>query len=504
MQPSTFELTDFNSKFSGNVIEICPVGALTSSQYRFRSRPWDLETRPAVCLQCSNGCNVWFDYRPGKFVRINGRTHEGINEEWTCDRGKFGHDHYNESNRPMRPRMRRDGRLVECSWSEAYNAILEGFKDKGNRVAGLIRPTFSNEGLYLMKKAFAEIFESNNLDYRWTSQLPSQTQQAVTPIEQLENAPRIAVFGTNLTEDLPIIYLRIRKAWQRFHAAVVQMNSGQNELDSFASASVHYRSGSEYAAAEALASILQVPSVPGIDLAASCAGNGIDPHQLRVVADTIAAGAEIVTSDSLFNTVDSERTVKILQAIAAHTGSKLSIYPCVANEFGAAALGIGTGEEPGMGTQGILKRCADGTIHALWCVDADPIDLCDRKKAEQALESVPFLVVCATRQSPILDYASVILPMALPAEGDGSYTNCEGRVQRMKMILPPKDESKAAWRIFAELLLQASPSKPFFNPGKVMDEIAATNPMFAGTTYDKLNGGGAFVNFETASKEVTG
>lgn len=508
MQPSTFELTDFNSKFSGNVIEICPVGALTSSQYRFRSRPWDLETRPAICLECSNGCNVWFDYRPGKFVRINGRTHEGINEEWTCDRGKFGHDYYNNINRPTRPRIRKDGRLVECSWSEAYDAILEGCKDHGHRVAGLIRPSFSNEGLYLMKRAFEEIFGSRNIDYRWTSQLPTQGPHPVTQIAKLEAAANIAVVCTHLADELPMIYLRIRKGWQNLGATVVQLNSARDEVDQFASATAHYRAGSEYAAVEALASLLQVPLTPPIDVNASCLANGIDVDRLTAVAGAIKSGTEIVTSDSLLNTPDADRTLRLLQAIAEHTGSNLSLYPRAANEFGAAMLGIGSGSdqklEPTMGTQGILKRSADGTIQALWCVDADPIELCDRNKAEQALETVPFLVVCATRQSPILDYASVVLPMALPAEGDGSYTNCEGRVQRMKMILQPRDETKAAWRIFAELLLRATPSSPFFNPGEVMDEIAARNSGFANSTYDKLNGEGAFVQFEASSKGATG
>jgi NADH-quinone oxidoreductase subunit G len=92
MQPSTFELREFESKFSGNVIEICPVGALTNAKYRFRARPWDLETKPGVCTLCSNGCNIWFDYRVGKMVRINGRTNDAVNGEWTCDRGKFGHE----------------------------------------------------------------------------------------------------------------------------------------------------------------------------------------------------------------------------------------------------------------------------------------------------------------------------------------------------------------------------------------------------------------------------
>ncbi|ARU42511.1 hypothetical protein CCB80_00360 [Armatimonadetes bacterium Uphvl-Ar1] len=96
MQPSTFQLTDFESKFSGNVIEICPVGALTSARYRFRARPWDLETKPGLCTVTPCGTNIWFDYRGSKFIRINGRTNEAVNEEWTADRCKFGHDFYND------------------------------------------------------------------------------------------------------------------------------------------------------------------------------------------------------------------------------------------------------------------------------------------------------------------------------------------------------------------------------------------------------------------------
>lgn len=124
MQPSTFQLGEFQSKFSGNTIEICPVGALTSTEYRFRARPWDLETKPAICTECSNGCNVWFDYRLGKQVRINGRTNEAVNEEWTCDRGKFGHEWYNE-NRCTRVLIREGDALKESDWPTALAKILD-------------------------------------------------------------------------------------------------------------------------------------------------------------------------------------------------------------------------------------------------------------------------------------------------------------------------------------------------------------------------------------------
>ncbi|HLO99236.1 MAG TPA: 2Fe-2S iron-sulfur cluster-binding protein, partial [Fimbriimonas sp.] len=118
-QPITFDETRFTSKFSGNVIEICPVGALTNRKSRFRARPWDLQTSPAICTNCSAGCAVWFDHRVGKFARLNGRTNEAINEEWTCDKGKFGHDHYNDDKRMLTPFVRVNDQLEKTDWSTA-------------------------------------------------------------------------------------------------------------------------------------------------------------------------------------------------------------------------------------------------------------------------------------------------------------------------------------------------------------------------------------------------
>jgi NADH-quinone oxidoreductase subunit G len=162
MTPSTFELTDFQSKFSGNVIEICPVGALTNAEYRFRARPWDLETKPGICTVCSNGCAVWFDYRVGKLSRINGRTNEQVNEEWTCDRGKFGHGFYNDPKRLKKPLIRRGDALVETEWPEVYGAILEAFSSGGKKIAALAGPMLSNEAYYLLQKLFRQRFGSNN------------------------------------------------------------------------------------------------------------------------------------------------------------------------------------------------------------------------------------------------------------------------------------------------------------------------------------------------------
>src|SRR5437588_10361582 len=159
MQPSTFEMRDFESKFSGNVIEICPVCPLTNAEYRFRARPWDLETKPAICTVCSNGCAIWFDYRVGKMVRINSRTNENVNEEWTCDKGKFGHEFYNDKKRLRHPMIRRGDQLVQCDWADTYEAILMHFTPKSesrspNTVAALGGSTSSNEDVFMLQKLF--------------------------------------------------------------------------------------------------------------------------------------------------------------------------------------------------------------------------------------------------------------------------------------------------------------------------------------------------------------
>ena len=137
-QPHTFQLTEFTSRFSGNVIEICPVGALTSRTYRFRARPWDIVTQKSICTMCSNGCNLYFDSRAGKVVRINARENPEVNETWTCDKGKFEQVEFlNAPNRLTQP-MRRNGTAWEpISWAQAYELMLERFARARGAVGGL-------------------------------------------------------------------------------------------------------------------------------------------------------------------------------------------------------------------------------------------------------------------------------------------------------------------------------------------------------------------------------
>ena len=473
MQPSTYQLTEFESKFSGNVIEICPVGALTSSKYRFRARPWDLETKAGICTLCSNGCNIWVDYRSGKLVRVNGRTNDSINEDWTCDKGKFGHEFYNSENRLTQPLMRSGDTFETTSWGGAYDAILEAFKPGGKEVAALIGGTVSNEGLYTLKRLFKEGFHSENLDYRWTKAAGGSVSNS---IEALEHQPSLLLFGDSLADDLPIIYLRVRKAWSNHGCQVVVASDRPTEADAFAHAVLRYRPGSE----DTLASGLKALRNGGGDKAKLCAETGVDPASLDRALEAFSKGGAVVTAQSLLNKPQGAETVESLSGL----GLDFNSYAMGANDRGAEVLGLSGGT-----TAQILQQCAEGKIKALWVVEGDPfLTYHDRGLVLRALENVEFLVYQGILRTETAAFASVILPAEAPAESDGSYTNCEGQVQRMAQILTPPGDTKQHWRIFSECLLRLAPVKPYFNAGEIRAEIEAHYPSLSSTAPKEKTG----------------
>jgi NADH-quinone oxidoreductase subunit G len=438
MQPSTFQLTEFESKFSGNTIEICPVGALTSARYRFRARPWDLETRPAICTICSNGCNVWFDYRVGRMVRINGRTNEAVNEEWTCDRGKFGHDWYNSDDRIRHPLVRRGDRLEQATWAEAFDAILEGFRnavapgvvrveaeepiavgagvgaasdappresgrheDPRNRVAGLAGGMASNEDLYLFQKLFRTRFQSNNLDHRFTRHL----QRAEERIDRKLDIPHVGstmrsyesvraalIFGTSLADEEPILFLRLRKVWFNFSARIVVAHHEPTDVDDFAAVVLRYRQGSEALVAAGLeAAMLGVageksdgPTPEQVE-----EGSGVPAEMLRSAAEILAGSqAPVVTTYSLLNAPQAQEALEALARVSQAANGPFNLYGLESSDQGADLLGILPDMLPGgrlisegdaraaegMNTRDILDACANGELDALWLLDVDPTE----------------------------------------------------------------------------------------------------------------------------------
>ncbi|HVL38004.1 MAG TPA: NADH-quinone oxidoreductase subunit NuoG [Fimbriimonadaceae bacterium] len=522
MQPSTFKLTDFDSKFSGNTVEICPVGALTNAQYRFRARPWDLETRPAICTLCSNGCNIWLDHRVGKMVRINGRTNEAVNEEWTCDRGKYGHDFYNSPHRLKHPLVRRGEALVQAGWSEGYEEIIQHFQNAGRAAAALVEPTCANEDLYMLQKLFRGSFGSNNLDHRFTRHLPTAEEHLElkmsvktvnTPLAQFEKKSSIFVFGTSLADEEPILFLRVRKAWFMHGARVVVAHHSPTDVDSFAHLVLRYMPGTEDALASGLlAEAVRVGRASVPEALKARLGEytpdktekltGVPADRIREAVALVGPEAALITTRSLLNVGRAQDVLETLASLAMTLGAQFNNYALLSNEQGAEDVGILPdmlpglkplpAETRGLNTQQILEGCLNGQIQALWLVGVDPFEkFVERDRVQAALENVPFLVYQGIEDNEAAKYASVVLPQTAPAEQDGSYTNLERRIQRMQHVFGGPGDSKPGWRIFSEVALRITPSTPAFNPAEIMEDIAKEVPWMESNVYDRLDGEGS-------------
>ncbi|MBX3111003.1 MAG: NADH-quinone oxidoreductase subunit NuoG [Fimbriimonadaceae bacterium] len=502
MQPSTFQLTDFESKFSGNVIEICPVGALTSAKYRFRARPWDLETSPGICTVTPCGTNIWFDHRAGKLVRINGRTNEDVNEEWTCDRTKFGHDFYNVSDRLTTPYQRDGDAFVAASWADASGAVLNAFKGKGAEVAVLVSAALSNESLFLTQKLARETFGTANIDFRpgrgaiWEDRL--ENKYGLDPvggtIAGLEHCGSVLVFGASLADEQPMTFLRVRKAWFTHGARVVIAHDSPTEVDSFADVVLRYREGTAATVAAGLRQLL-VRADGKFTPEFVEQATGVPADKLRAAAESLGDAGAVVTTRRLA-TAASE----ILAVTAHQTGRTFLCMSPKANSEGAAALGClpdtlpGGAKAPvtGLDTRGVFEAAANGQVKALWLVGVDAFDLGDADLVTRALEAVETLVVSDFRPTKSAEFASWLLPLALPAEQDGTYTSSERRVQRMGAILAAPGEAKAQWQVAQEFGARSG-ADPVFSPADARQLIAAASTEFASLDAEKVQDGGALL-----------
>jgi len=500
MQPSTYQLTDFESKFSGNVIEICPVGALTSAKYRFRARPWDLETKPGICTLTPEGAAVWYDRRSGRLVRINGRTNEAVNEEWTSDRSKFGATPlYNAANRLTGVFVRNGESFASSSWASAYAQLADAMAS--GKGAILLGPAMSNETYFAAKRVAQEVFPGTALDARWeanplrAAQTPENAlgkPSVGVPIAEWENQRTIFVLGASLADEQPMTYLRVRKAWFRNGARVISATSQPTEVDQFATVILRYRPGTANALMNGLRAMVAGENVAG-DVASQ---TGVDESALRqagaILAEEPWSG---LTTHALLAEQDGVATLHALFRQA----DRCSLLAPAANSQGAAMiLGDTTTASE------ILQKAASGEIQALWLVGCDPLtDFPDRDLAERALEAVPFLAVQHSHQAEVANYASILLPMSLPAEDEGTYVSSERRLHYMEQPLSPPGDAKPGWRIFTEVALQAGGLTPYFNPREIFRAITETVPEFQGVPLPEVMSEGIRLGYPSLDIEPT-
>src|SRR4051794_15807538 len=284
--------------FSGNIVSLCPVGALTSTAYRFRARPWDIENAGTVCTLCPAQCNVEFSVRDDmKVLRVyDARHNEGVDDGWLCDKGRYGYQTVNSGDRVTAPIVREGGALLERSWEFALPRVADALKKAGSHTTLLAGGETTNEEAFLAQKLLREVLGSNDLDSRMAPLDAEQARILARPeltasVPDLEWAGAVLVLETELVDEMPILELRVRKGRRRNGVKVAVASSHPSALDREAAATVRFAPGSGEALLGALAAAL------GSDRAPDASSDGPVPEGTGAEAEPPPQPSELPHGD---------------------------------------------------------------------------------------------------------------------------------------------------------------------------------------------------------------
>ncbi|MGA4840257.1 NADH-quinone oxidoreductase subunit G [Streptomyces sp. G45] len=459
-QVGTGDGDPFESYFSGNTIQICPVGALTSHAYRFRSRPFDLVSSPSVCEHCAGGCATRTDHRRGKVMRRLAQDDPEVNEEWICDKGRFGFRYAQQPDRLTTPLVRNaDGALEPASWPEALEAAARGLAAARGRAGVLTGGRLTLEDAYAYSKYARVALDTNDIDFRARVHSSEEADFLAARVAgrgrdldgtgvtytSLEKAPAVLLVGIEAEEEAPGVFLRLRKAWRKH---------GQR---TFALATYATR-GLQKAGGTLL------PAAPGTEtewLDALASGVGLEDDGAKAAEALRSEGAVLVVGERLAAVPGGlTAAVRAASATGAHlvwiprrsgeraaieAGAVPSLLPGGrpatdprAREEVAAAWGVA--ELPhryGRDTGQIIEAAATGELSALLVAGVEVADLPDPARAREALDAVGFLVSLELRPSEVTERADVVLPVAAVAEKPGTFLNWEGRARLFDAALKP-------------------------------------------------------------------
>ena len=460
----------FDSYFGGNTTDICPVGALTSADFRFGARPWELTDVPTICPHCPVGCNLSASTRldresGGRAIikRIMPRQNEQVNEIWICDKGRFGHHFSRSLERLVQPMQKgASGSLTSATWNEALDRAAAIIKAADGSVAALAGTGLSNEDAWTLRQV-VQAAGGSQLGM-WPPSHGGQAQVAQvgvgvgTNLGKLAKGDAVLIVATDLEEEAPVWRLRIKQAHDR-GALVVVANARATRMDDFASETVLYPVSK---AAEWLAHLTK--DDPAL------AGRLTGAQNLIIVA-----GAEGLTLDGSSALMQAAANLLIE---SGHYGKPqnglIGVFPGP-NAMGLHYTGFST-----EATEAIRSKPPKVLIVAQADIAGDDPDYADW------LGKVEHVISLTLWPDDIANRSSVALPTQSFAERDGSYTNGERRVQRYYTAQGPIGEAEPAWRALSRLLERMGQGRAKQSAAAVMLEMTQQLPVFAGTRYSEL------------------
>ena len=509
----TFDGHPYVAPFSGNIIELCPVGALTSSAYRFRARPWDIEGAGTVCTYCPAQCNVELTVRDDRVMRVLARDHDEVDDGWLCDKGRFAYQSTHVDERITQPLVREGAALMPATWEKALDHAATALKKAGGKAAALAGGDTTNEEAYLLQRLFREGLGSPHLagapgralPAALSRQLADPALQATVP--DLEFAHAVLVLDCDPVDDAPILDLRIRKGVRRHGVRLAVATARPSALDPNAETVLRTAPGGGEGLLVALDAALG-----GDDgaLGGAATAAGSNATSVRSLADWLTGAGEdvvILFGERLLSGPRGERAAQALLNLATRlglgdrAGAGLLEIPAATNGRGIREAGFAATYGPGYadteaGAPDLPRAFADGDAGVLYLLHADPVTSeRDRAGWEAALAKATTVIAhAATLSEGLAEHADVVFPAEAYAEKEGTIVHPDGRVQRLRAAIgrPGRLDAgvRAGWQVIAEVAQRAGTDLGVVAGPMASHQLFAAVPFYNGLTLDAIGGRG--------------
>ncbi len=508
---STFDGHPYVAPFSGNIIELCPVGALTSQPYRFRARPWDIEGSGSICTLCPAQCNVEFTVRDDRVLRVLARDHAGVDDGWLCDKGRFAYQSVHVDSRVTHPLLRVDGELVPVGWDRALDEAAAGLRAAGTDSGAVAGGETTNEEGFLLAHLMRGALGSSHLDSRSGGTLARELHAALhapklqAAVPDLEFAHAVLVLDCEPVDDAPVLDLRIRKGVRRNDVKLAVASSRPSSLDPNAAAVARFAPGAGEAFCAALNAALGGSGA--FDELAEAAG--ADAEDVRALAALLSEAGEdvvILYGERLTHGARGDHAARALLNVAGrvlttgHDGCGLLEIPATANGRGLREAGVlpnaGPGltpvNSPGHDSGAIAAAAAANQLDALYLLHVDPLrDMPNRRLWNKALARTNTVIAhAAFLTDGLWEHADIVFPAESYAEKEGTITHPDGRVQRLRPAIARPDAVRGEWQVLADLCRRLE-----HDPGVLTGAMASATLFSAigflhGLTLDEIGGRG--------------
>ncbi len=467
--------------FSGNLVEICPVGALTNTDWRYKIRVWLTKTTQSIDPFGSSGANILFYKEDHKnhIYRTTGRRNDTIDDGWIADVTRYGYQIVHSPNRLKTPLIKKNGKQVEATWEEALGYAqkrLSEIKEKkgGSALAGLVSPSLDIETLFSFSKLMRSVLKTNNVDYRIDyRQLPTGDSLFSTFCEQpfkiadIATSDVIVTFGSDLHREHPNEYLHIRKARNFAAPRIYTMNPYTVKSSDIADTSIVYTPGTDEAVISGICLAAAEENLgqnaaavkgklPFNSIAEAAEAAGVAEDSLRYVARGLAQGkkitfiiGELITRSSARESI-AAALANLNQIFGITNHGQMAVLARYSNSVGAQKLGLVTND--GLTTDGIFAAMKKDEINGCVIIGTDPVSMYpDRHFAKEALDKTEFVVAADMFETPTTVLADVVLPLASWAEADGHFINLEGRMQKANRAIRPLYQAKPGSELLSDL-----------------------------------------------------